>query len=127
MTYLALLLVTKIAVTAVAVAAPLLLFSGERVQAVTGFRESDPAVFRLYGVAIVALLVGYGGGLWQLNTGVVPVGVMLMGLVSNIGAAVMMFVTGIAQKRPLGAVFFALIGGGFAVFLARPDLALQTL
>jgi hypothetical protein len=89
-TWLGLLLVTKIFVTAVLVAAPFLFAPLTKLVAATGVNADRSLFFRLYGVAIAALLVGYGFGIPQAESGQFPWGVVVMGLASNGGAAVLL-------------------------------------
>ena len=122
MTLLAIVLSLKIAVTLIFVAIPLLLLPVEQVRRLTGL-SGDLVLVRLYGVAILALLVGYGFGLSDAMGGWMPTGVMVMGIVSNGGAAFTLQSAGGRHALP------ALIFLGFAVALAAgliwPNLAMQ--
>lgn len=113
MTYLALVLVFKMAITALTVSAPLLLLTGDRVRARFGIGEDALPLARLYGVSVTALLVGYAGGFAPAQSGVFPWGVVLMGIVSNLGATVCLVATG-AWRRSAAAPF---IFGGVALAL----------
>jgi hypothetical protein len=126
LSYLALLLVTKISVTALLVALPFLFGPSARLEATTGVSVKSPVFFRLYGVAIAALLVGYGFGIPAAESHQFPWGVVSMGLVSNAGAAFLL----LRSSKPRSAgfwlgTFFALVAVTLAVSLGAPDLALS--
>jgi hypothetical protein len=82
-------------------------------------------LIRLYGVAITALLVGYGFGIPTANSGQFPRGVVYMGLVSNVGAALLLLQSSKTRITFLLGIFFAVIATGLIVFLIKPDLALS--
>lgn len=94
MTFLALVLGLKILGSLPLIAGPLLLASPERLGGGAAMPAPAVAIFRLYGVSILAVLVGYGYGLWLIGQGQYPWGVVAMGLVSNFGAAVLMWRSG---------------------------------
>lgn len=112
MTLLTLLLCFKIIVTLVIVSGPFLLLPKARLETLTQSQMQTPALFRLYGVASLALLFGYGTGLWMGLQGTYPSGIITMGLVSNGGAAAILAGTG-KRQRPL-AILFGLIALGLA-------------
>ena len=76
MTPLELLLIVKISVTLITVAMPFLLLPANRIEQIAGFGAAEPLLYRLYGVAILALLVGYFGGLQSALGGELPQGVL---------------------------------------------------
>jgi len=126
MSYLSLLLITKIAVTALLVALPFLLGPQARLQAATGLSAKRPLFFRLYGLAISALLVGYGFGIPSAESYQFPWGVVTMGGVSNAGAAFLL----LRSAKPKSTnfclgTFFALIAFALAASAAAPELALN--
>ena len=127
MTPLSLLLVIKIVGTFFPVAAPLLILPKARIDQLSGFSPSDVSLYRLYGMAVLALLVGYLGGYFQIEAGVFPIGVLAMGFVSNAGAFAVMVITGRAQKTPLSAAFFGLIAAGLAAAYLFQDFAMTPL
>lgn len=94
MTFLALVLVFKILGSLPLIAGPLLLASPERLGGGVALPAAMVATFRLYGVSILAVLVGYGYGLWLIGQGQYPWGVVAMGLVSNFGGAALMWRSG---------------------------------
>ncbi len=108
MPFIALLLSVKIAVTGLCVAAPFLFLPTARLAQMTGV-EGGGNLFRLYGVAVLALLFGYASGFPQIAMGYFPWGIVLMGLVSNGGAALILFATGAWRKQRAISVFIAAI------------------
>ena len=124
---LSILLWVKIIGTLIPVGLPLLVLSKNRIEAISGFQSSDVIIYRLYGMAIIALLVGYYGGYVQVANGVFPIWVIWMGLVSNAGAAAVLILTERAKKAPWEAGFFSLIATGLVVSLLRPELAMSPL
>ena len=127
MTPLSLLLIIKIVGTFFPVAAPLLVLPKARIDQLSGFSPSDVSLYRLYGMAVLALLVGYLGGYFQIEAGVFPIGVLAMGFVSNAGAFLIMLITGRAQKTPFAAAFFGLIAAGLAAAFLFQDVAMTPL
>jgi hypothetical protein len=127
MSFLALVLAGKIVLTGILTAAPLLLLPTARLAVPMGVTGGGETLFRLYGVAIVALLVGYASGFWALGRGEFPWGVVSMGLVSNAGGAALLIATGAWRK----ALPITLVVSGIAIALmiaaASPDLAMRPL
>lgn len=126
MTYLSLLLIIKIAVTFLIVALPFFIFSKEKIDKIFGVKDGSLAVYRLYGVAVLALLFGYGGGLWQISQGAFPTGVIIMGIVSNGGATLVQMFTGSYKKSKLLTGFFAIVAIGLILALCLPDMAMSS-
>jgi hypothetical protein len=129
MSFLTLLLFTKIALTAVAVLIPLLIAPGAWLSKVFGGRGGPVVVYRLYGVAIAALLVGYGFGVRPAMAGIFPMAAVTMGMVSNAGAVVILLGSK-ARRKPLirlGAAFFGAVAVGLAFAMIAPELALSPL
>ncbi|MEM7739213.1 MAG: hypothetical protein AAF225_00240 [Pseudomonadota bacterium] len=124
MTALGLLLITKIAVTGVLIGIPFLVLPRALVARLSGF-EATPVLYRLYGIAIIALLVGYGGGLVQTLDGSFPWGVAAMGIVSNGGAAVILVLTGQAKTMRALTAFFVLITAGLVTAAMMPEAAMK--
>jgi hypothetical protein len=124
MTYLALVLAFKIVVTALMVSLPLLLLPGRHLQMRFKVGEDALPLARLYGIAVTALLVGYAAGFAPAQAGVFPWGVVVMGIVSNLGATVGLVVTG-GWRTSIAAPF---VFGGIALALIAaaclPGLAL---
>ena len=87
MTALTLLIIIKIFITVFAVAIPFLFIPHHKLEKLTGFQTSNPLIFRLYGIAITALLFGYGAGIVSAEQGIFPTGIVVMGILSNFGAA----------------------------------------
>lgn len=95
----------KIVVTLILIVLPLLLLSKQRLEAITKVAAQDATLFRLYGVALLALLISYGAGLIQAFNAVYPLSVLLMGVVSNGGAA-MFLLRSSEQKHAVYGVYF---------------------
>ncbi|MEL7540893.1 MAG: hypothetical protein AAGJ51_08315 [Pseudomonadota bacterium] len=108
-------------------ALPLLVMPKTALDTRSGFSPSDTSLYRLYGMAILALLVGYAGGYFQFVSGTFPIGVLAMGFASNAGAFAIMVATGRAAKTPIAAAFFGMIASGLAVMLVSPDFAMTPL
>ncbi|PCI53367.1 MAG: hypothetical protein COB36_13090 [Alphaproteobacteria bacterium] len=127
MTALTLLFLIKIFVTLIMVAAPLLLLSKERLESAMAIEAKSTSFFRLYGVAILALLFGYTGGAWQVSQNVFPIGVIIMGIVSNGGATLVLIKTGTASRSKFLTVFFGSITICLFLVLAFQDAAMSKL
>ncbi len=111
MTYLDWILIAKIAGTALFVGLPFLLVPGPRLVALLKIEGAEPALplIRLYGWAVIALLVGYSFGFSWVTGDTFPIGVVTMGLVSNGGATVLLVITGAwRQALPMTAFLGAL-------------------
>ena len=125
MSYLALLLITKIFVTTPLVALPFLVGPLPLLEATTGVSAKSTDLFRLYGVAITALLVGYGFGIPVAEGHQFPWGVVAMGFISNAGGAFLLFRSSTPRSAGfwLGS-FFTFIAVALAISMAAPNLAL---
>lgn len=127
MSFLALVFAAKIVLTGILLALPFLFFPAARLAASIGVNAERSTFFRLYGVAIVALLVGYASGFWVLARGEFPWGVVIMGLVSNGGGAAFLFATGgWRNAKPITFVISA-IALGLAIAASSPDAAIKPL
>ena len=105
---------------------PLLFAPLDKLEAVTRVNAKSTLFFRLYGIAITALLVGYGFGIPVAESGRFPWGVASMGLVSNTGAAFLLLRA--SKPRTIGfwmGTFFALVGVALAVSMGAPGQALN--
>ena len=102
--------VFKIFISLIFVALPMLVLPEKKIQALMKLPVSNVIVYRLYGMAILALLVGYGSGLMSALEGQFNPGVVLMGIVSNIGASVIMLSTGYWKMQRALWAFFTTIG-----------------
>jgi hypothetical protein len=125
MSWLSLLLITKVAVTGLLVAAPFLLLSKATLERLTNITTPTSLFFRLYGVAITALLVGYAFGIPAAEDGRFPWGVVCMGTVSNGGAAILLLVHSQDKGTRVLAAFFGLIALGLIATMALPSRAIQ--
>lgn len=131
MSFLSLVLLFKMAGTLVLLSGPFLLLPSSRLLALSGMPEGPaiiPTQYRLMGVAYLALFVAYGTGFVTAQQGVFPTGIVLMGLVSNVGGALAMVMTG-SVKRSAAAritfVFISLVAVGLIVSTALGDGAVQ--
>ncbi|MEM9725028.1 MAG: hypothetical protein AAF909_06145 [Pseudomonadota bacterium] len=125
MTALSLLLIIKIVVTLLTVALPFLLLKKQWLDRIAGFGHVDVALYRLYGVALLALLVAYTSGIWLIeHQGSFPWGVVAMGLVSNTGAFLTLCLTGRLRTSPALTIFFGLIALGLGASAIQPGSAL---
>ena len=124
MTGLALLFFIKIAVTLPFVALPFLFLPKARLNAAMSVDARKTTLFRLYGVAMMALLAGYGGGIWQVSQKIFPWGVIAMGIISNGGASFVLVKTGAVSRAKLLTGFFIAVTVGLLVAAARPDIAM---
>lgn len=129
MTYLDLILLAKIAGTALFVGLPFLLLPSAKLFELLKIEGAEAALplIRLYGWAVIALLVGYSFGLSQVNGDVFPVGVVTMGLVSNAGAAALLVITSAWRKALLMTVFLVMIASSLAFAMANPDAVMRSL
>lgn len=127
MTPLLLLLAAKVTVTMVFVAGPFLLLSKQAIEATLSITASNSGLFRLYGVAMLALTTAYSGGIWQITQNVFPLPIILMGIVSNLGATIALLSTGFWKSSRLLTGFFAVIGLSLVLALALPEFAMMAL
>lgn len=125
MSWLSLLLVTKIAVTGLLVAAPLLLLPTSKLERLTNITTHTSLFFRLYGVAITALLVGYAFGIAAAENGRFPWGVVCMGTVSNGGAAILLLANSRSNNNLVLAAFFGLVALALLAAMVLPARAIQ--
>ena len=124
MSAISLILTAKIMVTVVLVTGLFLLLPRHRLETMTGVSAASATLFRLYGMAATALLVGYGVGLWQSMNGAFPWTAVLMGIVSNVGAAGILAFAPAASSRAFATVF-GVIGLLLVWAALRPTAAIQ--
>lgn len=122
MTLLTLLLLFKIGFTALFAALPMLLLPADGIRQRLGIDAAALPYIRLYGWALMALLVGYAGGVVEAEAGHMPWGVVTMGLVSNGGAALLM----LTPFARVGSLAMPAVFGGIAVGLLAALLAPAT-
>lgn len=121
MTRLEVLLCVKIGFTVLTCLIPMLALRPARVAGLFGVEIGAVGLIRLYGIALAALLVGYGSGLVAAGRGEFPQGIVLMGILSNLGASGYLFATGEWRRMPPLPIVFGLIGAGLVWALAAPD------
>lgn len=91
----------KIIVTTLACSVPLLLLSQKHVTRLYQVGLEAAPLCRLYGIAVTALLIGYGSGIEPAAHGIFPTGVVAMGIFSNLGATATLIATGAWTRSPL--------------------------
>lgn len=117
-TFLTLVLAAKILVTGLMVGLPFFALPAKRISQLTGYGGIEVApLYRLYGTAVLALLVGYASGFWAIAAGIFPWGVVAMGVFSNGIGAAWMFATGAWRRNKpvtffIAAIALALCGAG---------------
>ncbi len=129
MTYLDLILLAKIAGTALFVGLPFLLIPAPRLIGILQIEGAEAALplIRLYGWAVVALLVGYSFGFSWMTGSVFPIGVVTMGLVSNAGASVLLVITGAWRQALPMTIFLAAIALSLVFAIVNPDAVMRAL
>ncbi len=125
MTYLSVVLLFKITITLATIVLPFMVFPKEKLNKLTQVQAASVTLFRLYGVAVLAILVAYAGGIYQLSLGELPITVLLMGLVSNAGAVLVLIISKAVERSLFHTVFFSTIAVLLAVAVMNPQLALQ--
>jgi len=129
MTYLDLVLLAKIVGTAMFVGLPFLLLPAPRLIGLLQIEGAEPAIplIRLYGWAVIALLVGYSFGFSWIANGDFPVAVVTMGLVSNAGGTALLVLTGAWRKALPMTLFLGAIALSLAFAIFNPGAAMQYL
>ena len=125
MSWLSLLLIIKVGVTSVLVVLPFLFLPKFKLEKATKITAPAPTFFRLYGVALLALLVGYSFGIPYAENNIFPWGVVCMGLVSNGGAALLLLSSRTTKQNIILGVFFALVTLALVIAAVVPETALQ--
>lgn len=105
----------------------MLLLPPKTIERLSALRAEPPLLFRLYGAAVLALLVGYSGGYVQVQSGAFPTTVVIMGLVSNGAATLLLLRAPAVSWKPVAIAFFAFVTAGLAIALLNPDLAMTGL
>ncbi len=129
MIYLDLILLAKIAGTALFVGLPFLLMPARRLIPLLQIEGCEAALplIRLYGWAVIALLVGYSFGFSWVTGGVFPLGVVTMGLVSNAGATVLLVLTGAWRQALPMTVFLGAIALLLVFAMVQPEAVMRAL
>ncbi len=127
MTLLSVLLSAKILVTLVFLVGPFLILPANRLNALMAPSTASSMMYRLYGVALLALVTAYGGGLLAAESGRLPVEVIAMGIVSNLGGALIQALYRVGGIQRVLMVFFAFVGVSLIAAAVLPDLALTRL
>jgi len=103
----------KIIVTLIFVSVPFCLFSKDKIDGILKINGDSLGLYRIYGAAVTALLVGYVGAIYQHLNGIFPTEIILMGIASNAGATMAMLSTGMYKQNKLLTAFF----GAITIFL----------
>jgi len=125
MTYFTFLLLVKIVVTLPLIAMPFLLLPKQQLEKFTSSQHDNVLFFRLYGLAITALLVGYASAIPLAQDGVFSWGVAIMGLVSNTGGSALLFSLGKGKNNMILALFFGLIAVSLVLTMIFPSIAIS--
>ena len=129
LTYLDLILLAKIVGTALFVGLPFLLLPASRLIPLLQIDGAEAAMplIRLYGWAVIALLVGYSFGFSWMTGSAFPIGVVTMGLVSNAGATVLLLATGAWRQAIPMTVFLGMISLALSFAMVAPDAVMLRL
>ena len=123
MSFLSVLLIYKIVGSILLVCTPFLFFSQEKLEKLTKVQSQNTVLFRLYGVAILSLLVGYAFALHASFNGQFPFNGVIMGLVSNGGASIVMLSQGAWKTSKLPAAFVTSVAMGLVIAMADQILS----
>ena len=126
MTWLSLLLLVKIIGSVLFLVLPLLFLSKEKLEKALLVQAQTPQLFRLYGMAILALLVGYSFGVSAAESETFPWGVVFMGIVSNGGAALILLFSAGSKTNRISLIVFGLIALGLVFSALYPDWVLKS-
>lgn len=124
MTLLDIVLAVKIAGTGTLAALPLVLFPAERVSRELDVDVSAIPYLRLYGVALLALLVGYSFGFSAPSGEAFPLGVVCMGVVSNGLGALTLIQTGAYRRNRILTALIAVIAMALTLALFNQEFAM---
>ena len=127
MSFLVLLLLLKIVLTLLFAAGPLMLLSKDRLDRLAGLGENSLTLYRLYGIALLSILVIYSFGVDVALSGAFPLYAVAMGFVSNAGATLVLMGRGELDKRPWLVAFCGAIAAGLVVAFFAPAFALRPL
>ncbi len=113
--------------TGIFAALPLTLLPAGRVSRQLSVDPSAMPYLRLYGVAMVALLVGYAFGFSALSGETFPLGVVCMGIVSNGLAALTLVHTGAYRQNRVLTLLVTGIAVALITAILDQDLAMTRL
>jgi len=121
------LLWVKIAITLAMLVVPFSLLPADRITKMSGFGDAAPGFFRLYGLVMLALCVAYYSGIETAKTGIFPTTIVVMGIVSNAGGALLPLF-GRFEKRNWAAIgIFGAIAIFLTIMLMSPEWAIKSL
>ena len=127
MNALSILILIKLVITIFTLAGPFLMLPREKLERQAGVSAKSVTFFRLYGMAMLALATAYSGGLWLSWQGHFPWTVVLMGSVSNCGAALVLLQLWPQRTHRVPAFVFGLVGTGFVLSALFPGAAIASL
>ncbi len=122
--FISLLIIFKISVSLILVCLPFLAMTKARLEQITETAAVSDTFFRLYGIAILALLVGYATAFPLIQVGQFPWGVAIMGVISNGGASFILLRGGSKTAKRVFVPIFGAIFAGLLVSLALPEFAI---
>ncbi len=99
----------------------------KKLNALSGQWGDSPMTYRLYAVATAALLVGYAVALVDALSGQINTGLLLMGIISNGGAALVLMAWSGHPTLRAPAYVFGSVAIGFVLALVFPGYALAPL
>ena len=127
MTILDVVLAVKILGTGLFAGLPLVLLPAGMVTRIMKVDQNAMPYMRLYGVAILALLVGYSFGFSPVTGEVFPLGIVCMGIVSNGLGTLVLLTTGAYKDNLLMTTLVGSIATALIMCLQLPDLAMRAL
>lgn len=126
MNYLSIILSFKIVITLVSIVLPFMLYHRSKLDRLMDMTSTSAILYRLYGVAVLSLLVAYSSGIYSATAGIFPWGVVFMGLVSNVGASSTLIILGSWKDYKFLTLFFGLIGALLTWVALNPELAMRS-
>ncbi len=125
MTFLSLLLIIKIVIVGGPGVLALLFLPKSKLEKSTDITAPTSLFFRLYGVALLSLLVAYSFGIPSAENNIFPWGVVCMGIVANGAPGLLMLLSRSSKQNLILGIVFLLIALGFATAFLFPEAALQ--
>lgn len=125
MSWISLLLTVKVLFTFIIVVIPLLFLSKNKLEKLMRVKTETPLLFRLYGIALLALLSGYSFGIPSAESGIFPWGVVCMGIVSNGGAVLVLLSAGLTDKNRVAVLLLTVVAAAFSISALFPQVAIQ--
>lgn len=117
MSFLSALLIFKIAGSILLICVPFLTFSQQKLERLTRIQAETPLLFRLYGLAVISLLVGYSFALYSSLNNEFPMHGVIMGLVSNGGGSILLIANGGWNSSRVPTIFVTIVAVGLITSL----------